>query len=135
MEITLDVAQKISQACQKKAKDMGIPMTIAVMDAGANLVLLERMPGAILAGIAVAQDKAYSAAATTFDTHQLAQISQPGQVAFGLANTDHGRMIIFAGGLVLRDGKKAVGGIGVSGGLANQDQEVAQAGVDAFLAL
>ena len=132
MELNLETAQKISEACEVKAKEMGIPMVIAIVDNGANLIYLERMDGAIIAGIRIAQDKAYTSAATGFDTHQIAGISQPGQVAYGLANADGGRMVIFAGGLLLKRGDKMVGAIGASGGLANQDQEVAQAGVDAF---
>lgn len=132
MEFNLDAARKISQAAQTKAKKMGIPMVIAIVDGGGNLILCERMDGAMIAGIRLAQDKAYTAAATTFPTHELGKISQPGQVAYGLANTDGGRLIIFGGGLPLRNGKKVVGGIGVAGGLANQDQEVAEAGALAF---
>lgn len=132
MELTLAEAKTISEACQKKAKEMGIPMTIAVVDAGANVVLLERMDGAMLASISIAEDKAYTAAATKFETGQLASIAQPGQIAYGLAGADHGRMIVFAGGIPLKVKDAVVGAVGVSGGLANQDHEVAQAGVDAF---
>ncbi|MBI2644377.1 MAG: heme-binding protein [Candidatus Wildermuthbacteria bacterium] len=132
MEFTLDIAKKIAEACEKKARQMGIPMVVAIVDAGGNAVLVERMDGAMLAGVQIAQDKAYTAAATGFDTHQIAQISQPGQIAYGLANTDRGRIVIFGGGIVLKQGQKTVGGVGASGGLANQDQEVAQAGADAF---
>ena len=132
MELNLETAKKIVQAAQAKAKEMGIPMVIAIVDQGGDLVLCERMDGAMLAGIRLAQDKAYTAAATTFPTHELGKLSQPGQIAYGLANTDGGRLIIFGGGLPLKDGQKVVGGIGVAGGLANQDQEVAEAGVGAL---
>ncbi|OGZ58396.1 MAG: hypothetical protein A3B96_00240 [Candidatus Spechtbacteria bacterium RIFCSPHIGHO2_02_FULL_43_15b] len=130
--INLESAKRMSKACQAKAKEMGIPMTIAIVDKGANLILCERMDGSIIAGIRISQDKAYTSAATGFGTHEIAGISQPGQVAYGLQNADGGRIMIFAGGLPLKMGGELIGGIGVSGGLANQDQEVAQAGVDAF---
>lgn len=130
--INLETAKYISEACQKKANEMGIPMVVAIVDKGTNLILLERMDGAIIAAIRIAQDKAYTSAATGFGTHEIAGISQPGQVAYGLANADGGRMIIFAGGLPIKKDGELIGGIGASGGLANQDQEVAQAGIDAF---
>lgn len=133
MKLNLETARKILDASQNKAKEMGIPAIVSIVDEGANLVLLERMDGGMIAGIKISQDKAYTAASTGFDTHQIAGISQPGQVAYGLANADNGRMIIFPGGLALKSDGKVVGGVGVSGGLANQDQEVAQAGVDAFM--
>ena len=132
MELNIEIAKKIANACAEKAKEMGIPMVIAVVDNGANLVYLERMDGAIIAGIRIAQDKAYTSAATGFGTNDIAGISQPGQVAHGLANADGGRMIIFGGGLVLKNDNKIAGAVGISGGLANQDHEVAQAGVGAF---
>lgn len=136
MKLTLETARKISQAAQKEAEKMGIPMVIALVDEGGNLVLSERMDGAMIAGIRIAHDKAYTAAATTFPTHELGKLSQPGQEVYGLANTDGGRIIIFGGGFPLKDKKGALaGGIGASGGIASQDQQVAQAGVDAFLQL
>ena len=119
MELNLETAKKIVQAAQAKAKEMGIPMVIAIVDQGGDLVLCERMDGAMLAGIRLAQDKAYTAAATTFPTHELGKLSQPGQIAYGLANTDGGRLIIFGGGLPLKDGQTVVGGIGVAGGAAS----------------
>jgi uncharacterized protein GlcG (DUF336 family) len=136
MELTLETAKKISSTAQEKAKEMNIPMVIALVDKGGNLILEERMDGAMIAGIRIAHDKAYTAAATTFPTHELGKLSQPGQEVYGLANTDNGRMIIFGGGLPLKDKEGTMaGGIGVSGGIASQDQQVAQAGLDAFMEL
>jgi uncharacterized protein GlcG (DUF336 family) len=135
MKLTLEIARKISHAAQEKAKEMGIPMVIAIVDEGANLILSERMDGAMIAGIRIASDKAYTAAATTFPTHELAKLSQPGQEVYGLANTDNGRIIIFGGGLPLKAKDHVVGAIGVSGGIASQDQQVAEAGVNAFVTL
>ncbi len=133
MKLTLETAQTIAKAARKKAKAMGIPMVITLVDDGANLVLSERMDGAMIAGIRISYDKAYTAAATTFPTHELGKLSQPGQEVYGLANTDGGRIIIFGGGIPLKDKSGSlVGAIGVSGGIASQDQQVAQAGVDAF---
>ncbi|OHA66719.1 MAG: hypothetical protein A3C82_00655 [Candidatus Wildermuthbacteria bacterium RIFCSPHIGHO2_02_FULL_47_12] len=135
MKLTLEVAKKIAKAAHAKAKEMSIPAVIAIVDEGANLLLLERTEGSMIAGIALSQDKAYTAAATGFDTHQIAPLAQPGQLGFGLAGSDRGRLIVFAGGLVLRSENAVVGGIGVSGGLAPQDQEIAQAGADALASL
>lgn len=132
MKLNLRSAKKIVKAGEEKADEIGVPMTIAIFDSGANLIYCERMDGAIIAGVQIAQDKGYSSAATGFGTHQLGEIAQPGQVAYGLANTDKGRMVIFGGGIPLKDGEKVVGAVGASGGLANQDQEVAQAVADAF---
>lgn len=131
--INLEIAKMITEACKKKSQEIGVPMVISIMDSGANLILCERMDGAIIAGIRISQDKAYTSAATGFGTHEIAGIAQPGQVAYGLANADGGRMIIFAGGIPIKQDGKLIGSIGVSGGLANQDHEAAEAGLNAFM--
>lgn len=132
MEMTLAHAKRLAEACREKANEIGVPMVISVVDRGANDVLLERMDGAMIAAVSIARDKAYTAAATTFATKDLGGISQPGGVAYGVARADGGRIMIFAGGIPLQEEGATVGAIGVSGGLANQDQEVAEAGVKAF---
>lgn len=135
MKMTLKIAKKVAEACKQKAQEIGIPMVIAVVDEGANTVLIERMDGAMIAAVNIAQDKAYTAAATTFSTVEIGSIAQPGQVAYGIANADRGRIMIFAGGIPLKQKSAIVGAVGVGGGIATQDQEVAQAGVEAFKAI
>ncbi len=129
MKITLELAEKIIAAAQKKAKEMGIPECIAVVDDGGNLVAFKRMDGAMLAGINIAINKAYTAAATTFPTDELGKLAQPGQLAYGVALADQGRIIIFAGGLPIKPDQEVIGGIGVSGGLAPDDKKIAEAGL------
>lgn len=132
MKLTLEKAKKIIEAAKRAAEEMKIPMNIAVVDAGANLVAFERMDGAMIAGINISMDKAYTAAAVGFATDDLGKLAQPGEPAYGAALTDRGRLIIFAGGLPIRDGGGLVGGIGVSGGLAPDDKKVAEAGLAAL---
>src|SRR5215216_2652209 len=62
----------------------------------------------------------------------LVGLTQPGQPLFGLNTTNSGRIVIFAGGIPLERDGEVVGAIGVSGGTVDQDQEVAEAGVNAF---
>jgi uncharacterized protein GlcG (DUF336 family) len=66
------------------------------------------------------------------ETAQLAKNSQPGQQFFGIHASNHGRVMIFAGGIPLRRGGAVIGAIGVSGGDGNQDQTVATAGAAVF---
>jgi len=65
-------------------------------------------------------------------TQNLADMTQPGQPLYGLEATNHGRVVIFAGGIPLMRGEEVAGAIGVSGGTVDQDQEVAEAGAAAF---
>lgn len=125
-------ARQIISAAVQKAEEIGTPMNIAVMDAGMNLVAFERMDGAWVLSIDIAMGKAYTAAGRGLSTREIGEKAQPGQPLFGVEATNGGRVVIFAGGLPLvRDGE-VVGAIGVSGGPVDQDEEVAQAGVDAF---
>lgn len=131
-KLTLEEAKRIIEAAKKKASEMKIPENIAVCDSGGNLVAFERMDGAIIAGVDIAINKAYTSAASGFPTGELGKIAQPGQLAYGVALTDKGRIIIFAGGVPLKKDGELVGGVGVSGGLAPDDEKVAMAGAQAL---
>ncbi len=132
MVITLEEAQRIISAAEHKAKQMGQPMNIAVMDAGRNLVAFHRMDGAWVASIDIAIDKAFTSAGRGLTTRKIGEMAQPGQPLFGINTTNGGRIVIFAGGIpLMRDGE-VVGAIGVSGGTVDEDHEVAEAGVDAL---
>ena len=102
------------------------------MDAGNNLTAFVRMDGAWLGSIDIAQGKAYSARAFDMETKTLGAASQSGEPLFGIHASNHGKIIIFAGGIPLKMGGTVVGAIGVSGGTVEQDQEVAEAGAAAF---
>jgi uncharacterized protein GlcG (DUF336 family) len=130
--VTLEEAQRIISAAEHKAQEMGLPMNIAVMDAGRNLVAFHRMDGAWVASIDIAIDKAFTSAGRGLTTRKIGEMAQPGQPLFGINTTNGGRIVIFAGGIPLtRDGEVA-GAIGVSGGTVDEDHEVAEAGFSAF---
>jgi uncharacterized protein GlcG (DUF336 family) len=130
--ITLEEAQRIISAAEEKARQMGQPMNIAVMDAGRNLVAFYRMDGAWVASTDIAIDKAFTSAGRGLTTRKLGEMAQPGQPLFGINTTNGGRIVIFAGGVpLMRDGE-VIGAIGVSGGTVDEDEEVAEAGVAAL---
>jgi len=129
--VTLDQAQAIIEAARTKAEDIGVPMNIAVVDAGNNLTAFSRMDGAWLGSIDIAQSKAYTARAFDMPTRDLAEMAQPGQPLFGIEGSNQG-VIIFAGGIPLADAKTVVGAVGVSGGTPDQDHEVCEAAVAAY---
>lgn len=130
--ITLKDAEGVLSAAMKKARSMKLNDCIAVVDVHGNLVAFSRMENAWVPAINLSINKAYTAGTTGFPTGELGKIAQPGQVAYGIANSDQGRMVIFAGGLPLFKDGQLVGGIGISGGLADQDETVAKAGVESF---
>jgi uncharacterized protein GlcG (DUF336 family) len=130
--ITLADARRIIAAAEKKAEEIGQPMNIAVVDAGGNLVSHVRMDKAWIGSIDISQNKAWTARAFDIATKDLATHSQSGNQFFGIHASNHGRVMIFAGGLPLKRGDQVVGGVGVSGGSGDQDQAVAEAGAAAL---
>lgn len=131
-ELTLQDAQAVIEAARNKAQDIGVPMNIAVVDAGTNLTAFARMDGAWLGSIDIAQGKAYTARAFDMSTQQLAPLCQPEQPLFGIHVTNQGRLVIFPGGIPLQANGTIVGAVGVSGGTVDQDQQVAEAGAAAL---
>ena len=130
--VTLASARTVIEAARKRAEEIGVPMCIAVVDDGANLVAFARMDGAWLGSIDIAQDKAFTARAFDITTKELAKLSQPGQPLFGITASNEGRVVIFAGGVPLKHDGRVVGAVGSSGGQPDQDHEVAEAGAAAF---
>jgi uncharacterized protein GlcG (DUF336 family) len=130
--VTLRAAQEIVHAARVKADQIAVPMNIAVVDEGNNLVAFARMDGAWLGSIDIAQNKAYTARAFDMETRELAPLAQPGGPLYGIEASNDGKLIVFAGGIPLKSRGRVVGAIGVSGGSIEQDQEVAEAGVEAF---
>jgi uncharacterized protein GlcG (DUF336 family) len=128
--ITLKDARQVIAAAEAKAHELGQPMNIAVVDAGGNLVSHVRMDGAWIGSIDVSINKAFTARAFDISTAQLSENSQPGQQFYGIQNSNHGRIMIFAGGVPLRRNGQVVGAICVSGG--SQDQAVATSGASAI---
>ena len=132
MELNLEEAKKVVAGAEAKAAAIGVPMNIAVVDVGGNLVAFERMDKAWLGSINIAVNKAFTAVAFNMTTEDLGEESQPKQSLFGIHASNNGRLIIFGGGIPLRKGDELVGAIGVSGGAVPADIEVAEAGVAAF---
>jgi len=131
-QLDLDTALRLIDAAKRQAREIDVPMNIAVVDAGNNLVAFQRMDGAWLGSISIAMNKAYTARAFNFQTRDLAPMCQPGQPLYGIHASNDGRLIIFAGGIPLKDSGTVIGAIGVSGGLVEQDQQVAEAGAAAL---
>ena len=119
-------------AAEHEAREIGVPMDIAIVDEGGNLLVFERMDGAKITSIDIAINKAFTAAGSRKGTHEYAEMAAPGKPAFGIHVSNQGRFMIFGGGLPIIVNGDAVGGIGCSSGTAEQDRTVAQAGIEAL---
>src|ERR1700758_3009110 len=130
--MTTERAQRIIEAGIVKAKEIGQPMNIAVVDAGANLTSFVRMDGAWLGSIDIAINKAFTAKAFDISTPELGRNSQPGDQFFGIHVSNHTRVMIFAGGVPIKMNGQIVGAVGVSGGSGAPEQAAAEAAVSAW---
>jgi len=129
--VSTESAHRMIAAAEAKAREIGVPMVIAVCDESGVLKAFSRMDGAALLSVQVAQDKAYTAVGFGLPTegwHDFIR-DDPPLAAGAVGGID--RLVIFGGGYPIRASDRVVGGIGVSGGHYTQDMEVAKAGVDA----
>jgi cob(I)alamin adenosyltransferase len=124
--LTLATTDAMVEAGMRRAEAIGVPMVIAVVDAGGNMLEMRRMDGALLVSVTLAPHKAVTAAAMRMPTAQLSALAQPGGPLFGI---DQGlpNITLVGGGLPVTLGGVVVGGVGVSGGYVEQDIGVAQA--------
>jgi glc operon protein GlcG len=128
-----DTAHAIVAAAQGHALAKELAVTVAVVDAGGHLVLLDRMDGAFPLSTRIAEAKAQGAAVWQRDGHVIAE-QQSERPAFVEAVSGLSRLPLIpgAGSLVVRDGSgNVLGAVGVSGATPDQDRACAEAGAGA----
>jgi uncharacterized protein GlcG (DUF336 family) len=124
--ITLEDAKKAMAAAEAEARKNNWNVAIAILDAGASLILFEKMDDTQLGSVNVAIGKAKTAVNFKRPTKAMEEIVAGGRQAF-LAIEG---ITPLQGGLpVMADGK-LIGGVGVSGVMSSQDEQVAQAAVN-----
>jgi glc operon protein GlcG len=129
--ITLVQAKTVMGAAEAEAKKNNWNVCIAILDSGGNLVLLQRLDGAQLGCIDVAQDKARSAVLFRRSTKVFQDQIAQGGVYLRLLKLN-GAIPLDGGIPIVIDGK-LIGGIGVSGVTSEQDAQIATAGIAALV--
>jgi len=132
-KLTLDDARVMMAAAEAKSQEIGVDMDIAITDDSGSLLMFHRMDEARITSIEVAISKAFTAAAARRSTRAYGEISGPGGPAFGIHVSHQGRFMVVAGGLPIFVDDQIVGGVGCSSGHPDQDEQVAQAGITAFM--
>ena len=123
--ITLDHALTLISAAVNEAKKRDWKLNVAVIDSGGNLVAFERMDGAQLASISIAEHKARTAVKYRRETKAFENGIQQGNLHYLLTLDD---VIASRGGIPLIEGGKLIGAIGCSGGTGSQDEVACKAG-------
>ena len=127
LALTHEGAAKVLGAAVRKAEEIGAPQCIAVTDDGGHLLAFARMDGGKVLSIDSAIAKAKTAASSRAPTGSL-----PEELERRLAFATHGKLTNLKGGLPIVVGDHVVGAVGVGSGTAEQDVEVATAGVTAL---
>ena len=130
--VTLEDARRIIAAAEKKSKELGQPMNIAVADGGGNLVAHVRMDEAWIGSIDISIKKAKTARFFDMNTGEIGKLSQPGGPLYNIEHSNGG-LISFPGGVPLKNGRgEVIGAVGVSGSTVDNDHAVASAGAKAL---
>ena len=130
--MTLKLATVLIARIEERAKETGMSVVIAVYDRSARPVAIHCMDDAFIGSFDVAMNKAYTSVAFKMSTQKLSSLSQPGEPLYGVQNTNEGKIVIFGGGEPLMAGDRMIGALGVSGGTAEQDTELAAYGKSIF---
>lgn len=125
-------ARAAVDAAMARAEEIGVAVNIAVADPSGALLAFARMDGAALLSSGIAQDKAWTVSAFNgIATHEFfGLIENEPALREGIVHRE--RLVVFGGGVPVRVDGVLVGAVGVSGGTAEQDREVAEAGAAAL---
>jgi len=128
---TFDRLKRFAGLCEEEATARGLKITVTILDAAANPVVLHRMPGAGVLTLEMAERKAYTSGAMGVESKALAAQILPGQPGYTLTSSSS-RLIAFGGGTFVRYGDDMFG-IGISGGPTEvEDMDILAAAQDRF---
>lgn len=133
--VSLELAKKLMDRVEAYARAKGMACVIAVDDAHGNPVAVHVMENAFLVSYQVATQKAYTAVAVKMSTMELSRMVQPGGTFYGLEAMHDGKIVAFGGGVPLKIEGTIVGGLGISGGTGEEDNDVAVYGLKVFAEL
>jgi uncharacterized protein GlcG (DUF336 family) len=125
--ITLDQARKVAAAADAEARKNGWPMAIAIVDNAGQMVYFQRADNTQTGSIAIAEDKAVSAAMLRRSTKVVQDAVAGGGAGVRFLGLRYASPV--EGGLPITVDGKIVGAIGISGMASDQDGQVAAAGV------
>jgi uncharacterized protein GlcG (DUF336 family) len=132
MPLTAEAAQRMVRASQEKAREIGVAVSTAIVDADGRLFAFGRMEGAHWISVEVAQAKAFTGALLRRDGPDIQQMNP---ATFQAIASLQSRGLMPAGSVTtLREGDAVVAGIGCSGATDEQDGECARAARDAYSA-
>jgi glc operon protein GlcG len=133
-ELTLQMAERAARATQVRARELGTPMTVSIVDEGGRLVLCARADDTGFFTPDTSRAKAVAAAAFRRSTTELAELAAKGSAFWKTVPVIlEGQALPTPGGTPITRGGRVIGAIGCGGGTGEQDQQCADAGAAALL--
>ena len=118
---SLSLALRLLEGVRQEAESRSLVLAMCVVDAGGHVIAAQRMDGVALGAMRLAEGKAYTAVLWGTRTGDFTESTQPGGADWGWNTTDD-RIVVYAGGIPLLADGRLVGGLGASGGLADEDE-------------
>jgi uncharacterized protein GlcG (DUF336 family) len=131
IDMTLEVAEKVWRAAQTRARALGTPMTITIVDEAGRLVLSARGDGTGFFTPETSRAKAVAAAAFRRPTAELAELVAKGGFWSVVPTILQGQALPTPGGAPISKGGRVIGAVGCGGGTGEQDHDCAMVGAAA----
>jgi uncharacterized protein GlcG (DUF336 family) len=129
--LTLKQANEWISKAQAKAMQLGVKVSVVVVDEGGNPVAFSRMDGAGILTPDIARAKAYTTIAFKSHSKDIAERMKDRPAAgLGLTQASGNRVVLLPGGVLAKKGEEIIGAIGVSGASSDQDHEC---GIEAIM--
>ena len=128
---SLALALRLLDGVRAEAEARSLALAMCLVDAGGHVIAEQRMDGAALGALRLAEGKAYTAVLWGTRTGDFTESTQPGGADWDWNTTDP-RVVVYAGGIPLLTGGALVGGLGASGGAADEDEACVVAAAEAL---
>jgi glc operon protein GlcG len=130
-ELTLEAADMMTSAAFDFARQHGLALSVAVLDAGGNIVRISRMDGCNFLSPDIARGKAFGAAAWKLPSAELGKrFTTPGAAA-GMTGISAQRLVPHQGALPIWSNGRCIGSIGCSGARSDEDEDAARTAIKA----
>jgi uncharacterized protein GlcG (DUF336 family) len=130
MDLSLDQAARIVDAALVRGREMGLaPLAVAVLDAGGHLKAFKREDDAGIIRPQIAIGKAWGALGMGMGTRAL--VSKSPEFLAALGAMSGGKVVPSPGGVLIRQGERIVGAVGITGDTGENDEACAVAGIEA----
>lgn len=127
--MNLELAKKVTAKIEEYARGKGLNIVVAVCNGAGNPILSHVMDGAFLVSYELAASKAYTAVALDMPTDTISELALPGGALYGIDRVNQKPITIVGGGLPIKADGQTIGGLGISGGTAEEDVEIAKYGL------